>query len=420
MAVEGIGTFEAQPLRRSWAKRDEVQGAALGEWGWHAVDLADTLALERIRPAIAKICRQDPRATLEHDLDWALGNAADDSDVELKLWLCHGGEGIVGYAPLIARPARLRPSIGERTVASWQIQRLTLVGCPLFSAAVRDRERSFTLGLLAAIRRDLPARAAIFVLGGRADSALFKLLTERAKSQPFLVAGYGSPYQRRLIELPDSFDDYLASLGKSTRRDLRRCEKRPQKTAGTTLRIARYTASDDVEPFLDTAVALSKKTYQWKDLGLGLRDRTSLARQLRVAAEHGWMLCYILFRNEEAIAYQLGYSYGDCYFTHDTGFDPDWADLRPGTSMDLTILRDQIERYPDIRWGDFLYGDSFKKQRLSNSARLERNFYLLPRTPWGLGVYASLRSASFVSEEAGKFLDRLGLKETLRRALWRS
>ncbi len=390
--------------------------AVQGDFAWQRLDHNDAASLAHAKRAAVEICRQDPRATLEHDLDWGLGNAADGS-VDLSVWLCRRGEEIVGYAPLIIASSRLRPSIGARAVVSWRMLRHTLVGCPLFANAVRDREAPLTMEFLETIGQNMPGRGVIFLLGGRADAALFQLLVEYRRSLPFFVAGYGPAYQRRLIHLPNSFDDYIASLGRKTRRNLRSYERKLKQAAEKEIRIIGYTRSEDVDPFLDAAVPLSQKTYQWTDIGIGLHDRAALARQLRVAAARGWMHCYILFHGEAPIAFQVGYRYGECYFAHDTGYDPSWAAYWPGNYMDMAIVRDQIERHPDVRWVDFLYGDTFNKRRFSNSSRLERNFYLLPRTARGLGVYASLRSASIVSEVAGQALDRFGLKETLRRVL---
>ncbi len=410
------------PRAPSSLGRDTYRRASLAlraDVTWQLLDHKDAASLAHARQATAEICRQDPRATLEHDLDWGLGNAADGS-VDLSVWLCRCGEEIVGYAPLIVAPSRLRPSIGERAITSWRVLRHTLVGCPLFKTAVRDREGPLTMGFLEAISRSMPDRGVIFLLGGRADSTLFELLVEHRRSLAFSIAGYGPAYQRRLIDLPSSFDDYVASLGKKTRRNLRSYERKLKQAAEKEIRIVSYTQREEVAPFLDAAIPLSQKTYQWTDIGIGLHDRTGLARQLRVAAERGWMHCYILFHGDAPIAFQVGYRYGDCYFAHDTGYDPSWAAYWPGNYMDMAIVRDQIEQHPDIRWVDFLYGDTFNKQRFSNVSRLERNFYLLPRTARGLGIYGSLRSASIVSEVTGQALDRFGLKETLRRVLRKS
>ena len=171
---------------------------------WQRLDLSDAPAAEAARAAISEICRRDPRATLEHDFDWLVENHADRKNA-LNIWLCRHGREVIGYAPTTAGPAKLQPSIGERAVASWRVERHTLVGCPLFKGLSQEQIRRLTLRLLDAIRRALPHNGVLLLLGARADSALFDLLGDEGKGLPFLVAAYGPPYLRRLIELPDIY-----------------------------------------------------------------------------------------------------------------------------------------------------------------------------------------------------------------------
>jgi hypothetical protein len=403
---------------------DDVVSASQPTLEWRRLDLRDEAATGAVRWAIARICQQDPRATLEHDMGWLLGNhsSADTAPAgnSLDVWLCYQGTAVVGYAPVTVSPARLRPSIGELVMSSWRIQRHTLVGCPLFADSARGDEEWLTLSLLDLIRRTLPPDGVLFVLGARGGSGLFSLLRDRSVGARFLIADYGPRYHRRLVRLFDTFDEYVAGLSKKTRMNLRRYEKKLQRATNGKMRVVRYVTMDDVDRFLDAAVPLSAKTYQWKRLELGLHDRARHARQLKVAAENDWMLCYIMFHGDAPIAFQVGYRYRDTYFTHETGYDPDWAGFWVGNQLDMAIVRDQIEHHPETKWIDFLYGDSFNKNRFSNAARIEQNCYLFPRTCRGVILFTSLKAASFISEGAGRLLDRFGMKKKLRRLLWQS
>ena len=385
---------------------------------WQILDISDVDAVAEARVSIARISAEDSRATLEHDFDWVMANYAAISGA-LNIWLCNQGNSIVGYAPVTITPAKLRPSIGDLTVASWHIERHTVVGCPLYADSVSDQKQRLTLSLLTLIRRTLPPSGVLFLLGARADSALFDVLGDRSLRPPFFIAGHGPLYNRRLVRLPDTFDAYLAGLSKKTRMNVRRYKRKINKVATKQIRLSRYVTVEDVEPFLDVAVPLSRKTYQWKKLGLGLHDREDIARRFTIAAEQSRMLSYVLFHGDEPIAFQVGYCFRDTYFTHDTGYDPAWAKYWVGNQLDLLIIRDMIERYPGIQWVDFLYGDTFNKKRLSNAARVEQNFYLFPRSCRGTAVFASLKSANLLSETAGRMLSRFGIKEKLRKLLWR-
>ena len=188
------------PIPKVASPPEVARTQLLADLEWQRIDLADRAAVETTRQAAVEICKQDPRATLEHDFAWLLGNYAGTQGV-LSIWLCRHGKEAIGYAALTASPTKLRPSIGERAAASWQVERHTLVGCPLFAASRQDQSRQLTLNLLNAIRSSLPDKAVLMLLGARADSALFDLVGDAPNELPFLVAAYGPPYERRLIEL---------------------------------------------------------------------------------------------------------------------------------------------------------------------------------------------------------------------------
>jgi CelD/BcsL family acetyltransferase involved in cellulose biosynthesis len=73
------------------------------------------------------------------------------------------------------------------------------------------------------------------------------------------------------------------------------------------------------------------------------------------------------------------------------------------------LLADGICRF------DFLAGDSLYKQRMSNTSREERHYYLIPRG-WPGTVYAvALVGVNFLSERIGRWLEASGLKERIKR-----
>src|SRR5262249_3136742 len=92
-----------------------------------------------------------------------------------------------------------------------------------------------------------------------------------------------------LIRLPDSFDEYVASLPKSTRshitRDYRYCERQ-----GVDFRVLHRT--EDIVPFLEQAEKVSRLTYQWA-LGLGTRNDEATRQRFVRLAKHGLLRCYI-------------------------------------------------------------------------------------------------------------------------------
>jgi hypothetical protein len=99
---------------------------------------------------------------------------------------------------------------------------------------------------------------------------------------------------------------------------------------------------DDVPEFLAVAQAVSRRTYQWTLLGLGLQDKAALTARLTLAADHGWMRCYILYCGDDAAAFMLGYLYRGVYYLGEMGYDPDWAKWSVGSFLQMEILRDHL------------------------------------------------------------------------------
>ena len=386
------------------------------DFEWQRLDLRDAAMVEQARRAAACICDQDSRATLEHDFDWVLGGIARDGSATC-IWLCQEENEVAGYAPLTIHPSRLNLCLGETALASLRIIRHTLIGCPLFAPAVREHEAQLTASLVAAIRRTLPHHGVLFLLGARADSALFASLGKRDTEIHFLIQNYGLVYLRRLICLPNSYKDYIAGLGKNTRYNMGRHHRKLLSAATEDITLGRFTTCSDVWTFLDAAIPVSRKTYQWKNLGLGLHDRPLLTRRLRAAAERGLMLCYVLYHGATPLAFQLGYKFCGVYYAHDIGFDPKWKKYSVGNLLHCRVVQDLIERHPETVCMDLHYGDGPNKERFSNSARLEGNFYLFPRTNWGTAAFLSLKVSNAMSEATGNLLLRFGLKEKIRQLL---
>ncbi len=399
------------------------QGAAATDavsrnFQWHLLDLRDQAALSGVREAALRIVREDERSTLENDVDWAIASCANPDDIA-KIWVCSGQNEIVGIAALTAGKSKLNLELGNWTLASWPVERHQLAGCPVFSGSARNQEDRLTRDLITTIFRSLPRRGVLFVLGSRADSALFDILCDSASQLPCLVLGYGPRYRRRLIQLPDSFDAYIASLSKKTRANVRRLERKLASASIAEIRLSRFVSHEHIDPFLEASIAISRKTYQWKKLGLGLRDRKALTERFKLAADRASLLCYVLFSGDKPIAYQIGYKYNGTFYAHDPGYDPEWSQYSVGNKLDLLILQDLINSEPEVRTVDFLYGDSFNKDRFSNAHREERHFYLFPHSVLGYAEFITLKMANAASEAVGQLLDRFGLKERLRRVLWR-
>ena len=286
-----------------------------------------------------------------------------------------------------------------------------------YRAAPLCQDPSLLAGLFEPLREAIGARGVVFFEGIGAGSPLASLLTLRSSQvyKLFHVVPYGPAYTRRFIELPAGaqFEDYLRTLGSKSREDVRRTRKNFSVKAGDAVTLVRYTEAERAGELSAALAQISRKTYQYHLLGLGLEDTPEQVAHLCTMAEGGWLRAYILRIGDTPVAFGLGYSDGHTYYGHHVGYDPAISKLQPGiylhTAVMADLLADGICRF------DFLAGDSLYKQRMSNTSREERHYYLIPRG-WPGTVYAgTLVAVNFLSERIGHWLEASGLKERIKR-----
>src|SRR5690348_2857409 len=142
-----------------------------------------------------------------------------------------------------------------------------------------------------------------------------------------------------LITLPNSFDDYIASLRETTRhhitRDCRRFER-----ACSQFRL--ITAPQEVDTFLQEAEKISRRTYQWHFL-CGIRNDEATRQHLIRLAESGRLRCYLSYLGDRPCAFGWGELVHKRFSFQQTGYDPKHRKLSPGTALMMRMIRDLIE-----------------------------------------------------------------------------
>lgn len=316
-----------------------------------------------------------------------------------------------GFAPFLIHRGVLAYCFGETTLFTFRVNRYAIQGPPLCNDPAQLN------GLFEPLRQVIGRKGVVFFEGIPVESTLTQLLTSPTSvvRQSFHVVPYGPVYARRLIELAlgAGFDDYMASLGSSTRRDIRRTRRDFQTNADGEVKMTVYTEPDQAGELSSVLAQVSRKTYQYHLLGLGLENTAAQTRQLRVAAAGGWLRAYVLWVGDRPIAFQLGYRDTRTYYGHHVGYDPAASKLQPGIYLHTELMIDLLAN--GISNFDFLSGDSLYKQRMSNTMHEERHYYLIPRG-WPGTVYAGmLVMVNSMSEAIGRWLDKSGLKERIRR-----
>ena len=164
-----------------------------------------------------------------------------------------------------------------------------------------------------------------------------------------------------VLDLPTTFDEYLATLNKSLRYDVRRLDKELFKSGDASIEeIQPEGVREGMETFFET------HRRRWRKRGLpgafvGSRSEKFHQEWAEVAARNGWLwLSVLVYRGARVgtiYAMRLGHA---CYY-YQAGFDPDASSISPGSLLVGHTIRRAINE--GIARFDFLRGDEPYKRR---------------------------------------------------------
>lgn len=218
------------------------------------------------------------------------------------------------------------------------------------------------------------------------------------------------------VELDRAFDDYLRRLRRPHRHEIRRKLRRYLQATGQAVEVYRYSTPDEAEVFYKVARELSAKTYQDRLLRVGLPDTEAFRAELREHAKRGTMRGYLLFYRERPIAFGYCVAIGNCLRFVFTGYDPAFARWSPGIVLIYQMLGLIIgeERFAVL---DFGSGEAQYKRLLATGSTLCATLWFFRPGVSNLLNIAAHRSCSAASDCCAAAVERLGLKDRLRRLL---
>ncbi len=155
------------------------------------------------------------------------------------------------------------------------------------------------------------------------------------------------------LDLPPTWDEYLAQLGKKNRHELRRKMRRLENTA-VSLHLTAFRAPAAVAEGMNTFLGLmtlrcDKSQFMTPGMERFFRDAA-----LALAAE-GLITLYILEMNGRSVASVLCFEDEKRVLLYNSGYDPDLSFLSVGLISKALVLRNAIEE--GRKHFDFLRGD---------------------------------------------------------------
>ena len=151
-----------------------------------------------------------------------------------------------------------------------------------------------------------------------------------------------------------TFDDYLATLGKKERHEIRRKVRRAEAAGDIRL-------DDSPDPLADLEAFIDLHQKRWGVAGLfpdtqgGEQSRLFFRRLFELCGPDGPLRLAFLSVDGRRIAAGISFEAPDALLYYNAGVDPEARDLSPGVVMVERYARRAIER--GIRRLDFLRGD---------------------------------------------------------------
>jgi CelD/BcsL family acetyltransferase involved in cellulose biosynthesis len=258
---------------------------------------------------------------------------------------------LVGIAPLFAQ-------------ATDDLISLAIIGCVDVSdyldiIVARGYEEPVYAALLDTLTRpDFPAWHSLDLCTVPAASPTNTMLKTMAQARGFTVEHYRHDVSP-IIELPDDWETYLATLDKKQRHEVRRKLRRIAEVN------AKWYVIDAAEA-LDQAVLdfieLHKKSRPDKNLFMDARMQTFFVEMARALFPHGWLqLAFFEIAGERAAAI-WNFVYNNDVLVYNSGYDPiKYGALSPGIVLFAHSIQDAIAA--KRRRYDFLRGNEEYKYR---------------------------------------------------------
>jgi hypothetical protein len=345
------------------------------------------------------------------DPEWLRGYF-DGETQEIRFYSLYQNGRLCGIAPFLRKRWPMELRLGPWVVAECPLVRLRLLGSGL---DFPDDKVAYDL-LFSELGKTDQNFDAIYLEEAPLESFLWKYVEESD-----LIAKVFRPYQPRpaaprpVLRLEGTFQQYMGKFNSKHRNTINRRIKKLREGAFGEMRFVRYDSLDEAAAFLEQAIEVSRKTYQWTRFGRGLSAIDKVRKRMMFAAAHGWMRSYLLFCGGEARAFLLGFQYGGRFVLDEMGFDPDLARYSVGTVLQMLTVEDLfLYNRPHVfdlqEYGTY-------KEVLSTDSYLEGKLFLFRPGAYARLLRSGHRGCAWIDRTASAVLDRFNLKTRLRQKM---
>jgi hypothetical protein len=262
-------------------------------------------------------------------------DALSSATAEMRVIVLREDRSIVTLVPCLLKETQKHYWLGARRLFSLPIRELRLVGNSFIGRVTATGIRCILDVLYPLDEFDLISLSELDFNGPFHQS----LQTGLVDTQWSWARGFYKNTLHWSIDLPSTFDEYMAGFSGRTRQTLRRKVRKFETEYEGALRVIRTTT--ELESFLKVGESISRLTYQW-NIGRRLCADEATRKAYATAAREGRLRCYLLYSGDNPCAFLRGVIHDDTYHYETPGFDPAYEQASPGTVLLLKAIEDLI------------------------------------------------------------------------------
>ena len=193
------------------------------------------------------------------------------------------------------------------------------------------------------------------------SSTAYRVLADQAEAMQLVVR---RRIQERcpVIKLPTSWEQYLTSLDKKQRHEIRRKLRRAETQADINWYVV-DPQTHDLAAEMEVFIELHRLSSSEKDVFMDGRMKGFFFEMAKALAERQWLNLSFIEMNGQKAAGLLSFDYNDEFQVYNSGYDvTHYGHLSPGIVLTAYAIRQAIER--GRRTFDFLRGDEEYKYRM--------------------------------------------------------
>ena len=263
---------------------------------------------------------------------------------ELHLGAIRQEEEVIGVAPLLVREGKTS-FIGSADVCDY----LDFIVAP-------GRERDFFSVLLDDWREKGINQLDLSPV--RPDSTVLTYLVSIAQNRGYEVLCHPEDVSLEL-DLPSTWDEYLAILNKKQRHEVRRKLRRLWETGNVEHRCVEV--GREVEDYLDIFLKLFSLSRDEKASFMNPKMESFFRSLAKAMAEIGLLRLGIIQLGKVPAAMTMGFDYNDSHYLYNSAYDPQFNYLSVGLLCKVLCLKESIKKGRK-KWDFLKGGEPYKYQ----------------------------------------------------------